>query len=251
MPRRRTRTRRRFRRRGPYSRYGKKIVTARRAGAGYDKLFKPVSGLPRCQYVKLAYSESIKMAGSVDAYAIYCLNSIFDPQNTLGAGFLGNLNSNTQPLYRDQWATFYDQYRVYGARYTIRAYVGDDSGTVISNMRIVCWPDDTQTTGASSIMVDAERPYAQQMVATSGAAQGRKIGRYISTAQACSTTKKQVQVDNEFNATMGASPTRLAFLNIHCTDMDASGVTTNTSLYLDVKIIYYVQLYNRISVTGS
>lgn len=214
---------------------------------------KPIGGLPRYQPVKLCYSESVKCAGagSADSYMIYKLNSIFDPQDTLGPGWANNSNGNTQPLYRDQWATLYDQYRVLGAKYIIRCYVGDDSGTVISNMRVVVWPSDTQTSGSAAILVDAERPYVKQTMCSSGARQNSKISFYCPTYLSASATRSQVKNDDAFASTMGTNPTRITYLNIRNSALNPLLGTTNISLYMDIKIIYYTILFNRIDVSGS
>lgn len=67
---------------------------------------------PQRMLAKLVYFDSGQMANSVGVFQtqLWNLNSLFDPDRS-GIG--------TQPLGRDQWATWYNRYRVYKTDYII------------------------------------------------------------------------------------------------------------------------------------
>lgn len=72
----------------------------------------PLAGRPKNKIIKLRYATIVGLNAATGAAAGHSFraNSIYDPDNT-GIGH--------QPLGHDQWALFYNHYRVLGAKITI------------------------------------------------------------------------------------------------------------------------------------
>lgn len=71
-----------------------------------------LAGVPNNKMVKMRYCETITLNAGTAGTAghIFRCNSIFDP-NQSGTGH--------QPLSHDQWALFYNHYRVFGSKITV------------------------------------------------------------------------------------------------------------------------------------
>lgn len=209
-----------------------------------------IGGLPDFHRVKLKYQDNWVCTGGPDGYAIYKLNSLFDPLTSLN----GNITtvtaqqSNAQPLYRDQWATMYDQYRVYACKVKLDMLTGGDSNASTLGGRVAVYASDTAISG-ETVAVSAARPGAIYKILNVGGGP-KHIKMYVPIHKAVSTKKQTVATEDDFSALMGASPSRTAVLNINV-DSTSGGGTTAVALYCDVTLTYYVELYNRIDVAGS
>jgi len=97
-----------------------------------------VFGFPKTLQTKLRYSDVFTITSSAGAVGkqMYRWNSLFDPDLT---------NIGHQPLYRDTYATLYDQYAVVKAKATIRILTADTTAA----LAVGCVTDDDGTTSSS------------------------------------------------------------------------------------------------------
>ena len=83
-----------------------------------------IYGFPNSIITKLRYCENLTITGTSGAvgYKIFAANGIFDPNIS---------DTGHQPLYRDNYASLYDQYTVIGSKITVRAMNSGSSSVVI------------------------------------------------------------------------------------------------------------------------
>lgn len=96
---------------------------AKKSQGGYTSITKQ-TGRPQRMLAKLRYFENGQLASGVGLFQtqLMNLNSIYDPDRS-GVGH--------QPLGRDQWADWYNRYRVYRVDYTITLTDLDESQPAI------------------------------------------------------------------------------------------------------------------------
>nr|QXP07627.1 MAG: putative capsid protein [Arizlama virus] len=101
--------RRRFRRRSLRRRPGRRPMGRRAHRRSYRKN-RACNGFPRSRFVKLTYADFWTLAsgaGASHAFNNFKINSLYDPDDSGVGG---------QPSLFDQWAAFFNRYKVYGVR---------------------------------------------------------------------------------------------------------------------------------------
>lgn len=207
------------------------------------------NGVPRKQMVKLTYHEGILLSGAPAGSATYKLNSIFDPQGTLSVFTSAGLTSNAQPLYRDQWASFYDYYRVMGVKVVTTMKCATDLASTVIGMRVGCFADDAEVTaGGDNPMTSAQRKGAwYRVIDTSNPV---IVSRYYSMANALGVTKKEYATSQLYKAAVTTNPTVPVYLNYDVDSMNSTG-TTNIVFYIDVHFTFYVLYTDPALVSAS
>lgn len=194
--------------------------------------------VPLRKFVKMRYVERIDLsaaAGVVGAYQWQ--TSIYDPNKT-GGGH--------QPYMRDQWATFYSFYRVWGMRYTIRVVQTATSNNgvtrfIISHLAYV----DTLSVDQNT---NEERPTCKHKARldTYNDTTATFYG-YVSVPRVEGITKKEFMGDASYEAGIGSDPTKTSKLDVSIWNNNASGGTVMVFATID----YVVELWGRVNQSGS
>ena len=165
------------------------------------KFSPPCFGFPDRLLTKLRYHDGVDLTSTAGSQALYQLrwNSTFDPDFT---------STGHQPLYRDTFASLYDQYVVCSAVCTV-VFTNKVSG----NTFIVGVVTDDDTSAATSVTTICEQNHAQWAILAMnvGGANQKKFritwdyARYLGVDPFTSQTAKTA---------IGANPSEVSFLNI-------------------------------------
>lgn len=185
--------------------------------------------LPDAMYVKMKFNSSGLFANSDgDFEAIdFAGNSIFqcNVSNELG-----------QPLGRDQWNSFYEQYHVIGSRCHIDFSAG---GTQLNSCRVGMVP--VNITGSLTDVGQAqELPYEKSRMLTS-TNDSVTLSNYMSTKKVHGFTR-DLEESRDFYSDMAANPNERWLWTVYCRNQPGIGVT---DMNFDLTITYYVKLFGR------
>lgn len=182
--------------------------------------------------VKLPYSSALSSTlttGGVGSSYNWNLNSIYDPDRT-GVGH--------QPLGHDQWAVFYQQYRVYGVTYDIELTNMNADSTIQGGLAI-----SPAAFGGWTDQAVLEQPHIRKFQlanSSSGRNQARLRG-YVSLPQIRGQTTAEYKADYTNNAaTMNNSPTALVCLNVLMRSLNTG---TTPAVYWTCKLMYHTELF--------
>jgi len=190
---------------------------------------------PRTMSVKLKYTEliNITLTTSLAFDYVFNLNSIFDP-NRSGVGH--------QPQGHDQWANFYNRYRVDKAHCKVLPL----GSTSTHGQRYTIFPSNS-TTGITAYDQASEMPYAQTAICiTTGATTGRLNTTY-DMATLAGVNHTIYQADDRFQAAFGSSPTEAICLHVVVED----GAFSNPSVYYSVELTFDVILSDPVQLPLS
>lgn len=204
-------------------------------------------GVPANTWIKLRYTEVLASTGGSFNQVNYIMNGLFDPQYNK-SGYLGG---NGQPLYRDQWASFYYQYRVYGYKITATWTPINLSGQgVPCKTTMILMPADTPITDGNN-MVTKQRKGCK-WVDTGGAFSSVKrctLKAYSNIHSVLGLTKRQYSDEFDTKGIMGGTGTNPqlgAFMSVAVQGESAVGL----SGYLDVSMTFYCKLFDVIENIG-
>jgi hypothetical protein len=195
----------------------------------------PATIVPQSIVVELPYSEFLsRTPGAFSDDYQFNLNSIFDPNRT-GTGH--------QPLGHDQWAGFYNRYRVLRVR-VLADFMNNDAAYGYAAI----FPSNDLTTPTFL-------EYAEQPLVKTGAWSYPTGGHPIITLGAqwnlwnvVGLTRAQYTGDGtQYSAAFGSSPNET--IVVHCYAVRADG--TNLSYVLRVQMHYVVELFDRKQLTNS
>lgn len=208
------------------------VRTARRTTKAYTKVSRmPV---PDRYVTTMRYSEGITFScSSANVLYSYSLqSSIYDPDLT-AAGH--------QPLWRDQYAAMFNRYRVFGIKYQVYC-----KNTNVAQLTVLAAQHSSSSTTDTSFNLLLERGTARYKFLDSNNSQSNYFGGYLSVPKVYGMSRTQFQADDGFDAAIGADPSKLAYLHLYA-------LTRNTSADVNCQIIltYYVELFDRIQVSGS
>lgn len=214
------------------------------------------TGMPHQQFIKFKYSEvlysnGISMSGQT-AYVQYRSNSLYDPQYATNFSTASGHSNNGQPLYRDQWANFYYQYRVYATKYRVTftptSVDAADLGSITmpQPMTMVLYASDTPTTD-TDIVISKQRIGAK-FVDSGGVAYSvnkLNLSYYQVHNRSLGLTKRQYSDDKTTAGGMsvGANPTTVTYMNVLLQCWDQTPLLYG---YLTVQTKYYCKLFDQI-----
>lgn len=181
----------------------------------------------------LKYSDSIQgNPAALTATYTYNLNSIYDP-NRAGTGH--------QPMYHDQLAGLYNRYRVLGCAWDLTCT------NFNTPVRVAVAP-----VNGSSVPADlddtSENPYAKTAVVNAMSNGGRMLKKFKGYIGISKLLGENLTDDRD-QALMGASPSNVAMLALRVESLD--GATNLSSVNYSITLKYYVECFDRITVTGS
>lgn len=221
-----------------FKRKTRKVYRKKGAKSTVNKVthYKP-NPVPDRMFLKLSYSTAVNITAGVGVAAAHVFQSSCQDPDLTGVGH--------QPLGRDQWATFYQKYRVYGIGYKI-TFANEAAGSQ-AEVHIVPKSTSSIITNRDTIW---EKPYSKHRV-LGVVASGQSIKHikgYISGAKALGVSTTKFKTDDKTGALMGSDPTTMFFLHLNTNGMmtgDASNVNAR------VQLTYYMEFYDRIPLTQS
>lgn len=190
----------------------------RYASRPYIKLMR--QPVPDQILTKLNYSENITMtlqgaALGVLSPAYYRFQtSLYDPDST-GTGH--------QPLWHDQLAAMYSKYRVHGIKYRFVIKNTSESNMIISG----CVRHTSLSSVDGDYRVLRERRGTQKFHLGSFISMPTVVRGYMAANKPWGLSKKEFMADEDFDANIGANPTKLTYLDIYAWTMSTSNVTLN------------------------
>lgn len=191
-------------------------------------------------WVKLKYRTSVTLVSTVQAYDehVFRGNSIFDPDVTSG--------TNGQPTGADQWAAFYARYYVAGSKIKIKA-INKEASEVA---QVMLWPS-IQSTWDYATQSPTEYPYTKSTIlAAAGSNNTAHMGHYMTTQKVYGRrgTEYESNFIGNLAATGGTNPTNDWYWILASTNPQGNN---EIDMVVDVKLTYYVKMFNRIDITES
>lgn len=208
--------------------FGKKVtVTALKAVVTPDRL------IVRLPYVN---QSSIVAAAGIPVDTQFRLNSIFDPEASSGIG-------QTQPLGTDQWAAFYNRYRVIGVNVMLMARNTNNDAAYVG----ICANNDT-----GSLLTEAAYEQSRTTLKMVGGSTGGHdiavFKKYYNLANLTGRPKFSYISDDRYQAQMDSDPAEA--INLHIMTQPASAALS-TSIHYSLKMVYLVELFDRKALAQS
>lgn len=191
---------------------------------------------PDVMQVQLRYSRNGSLSGASPQSRVFRGNSCFDPDFT-GVG--------SQPLGFDQWSAFYRRYRVLGSRIIVT------SATISSEpTRIAVAPLNTSGTITQPTTLQ-ESNYIKQSKATGldTGTSSTMVSNYISTAAIRGAPSDIVQYETDLSALISTNPSQQWYW--HVMNYNVNGSVSPIDTNINVDIIYYVEFFDRETLSQS
>lgn len=191
------------------------------------------TGFPEKMMVRLKYVDSHSLGDNINPMAsfTYRCNSIFDP-NFTGGGH--------QPLYHDQFALIYQNYKV--TKMSIRLRALSTQGAANSNIFYGIDNIGSDTTVDINPNTIRERPGSIYKTLTPQAGSMIKSGWNIK--------KSAVNGEDGYTAAFGSNPTNVDYIRFYVCSADGTALPTAIAKF-NAEIIYTVELFNLVSVFES
>lgn len=187
-------------------------------------------------FTKLKYTQRIDLtpAGAATDSYVFRGNSMFDPDVAPGGA---------QPLGFDQWAGFYNKYRVRGSK--IKIYAVATSGSHFP-CKISVYPQDDSST-ATGVDNAAARPNSRTSITNGYGGPSTRIKNYISTKKQLGV--KSINEETSYAAVITGNPNIMWYWCISVGTLDA---TTNIAgLYVEVEVTYYTEFFDVVDLILS
>lgn len=182
-----------------------------------------IFGFPNTILTKLRYCTFVTLTAGTGSVAsnLYAANGIFDPDIT---------NVGHQPLYRDNYASIYDQYVVVGSKIKVTFISGTEN---LGNFIGITGDDDSTVTNNLETLMEQNNSVSA-MVGAPGA-QPYVLEAYFEPNMCFGVDAVN---DGSSATTVGANPTELWVYKVWAISQDA---TTSTSCVVKVEIDYTVK----------
>jgi len=186
--------------------------------------------------------ERLTTAGlCVPTQKVIRLNDIFDPLGAAGA---------LQPNYRDQWAVFFQKYRVLSAKWAVTAYADSTTNTGTDTLLTAgVFPADTAVA-----VVNTTEEVQQSKRFQKRSMRNRQGTSNEVTLSGHAKIQNYVQSRNpeDLSALMSASPTDLVVLNIGYANLHGgAAVSASVDIRTKIRIEYTVLLFSPIVLGQS
>jgi len=212
-------------------------AAARRTDGGKVALLRNTL-VPDRTILKMSYKDDINLsAASPSTYAVsnFRLNSIYDPD-------YANINGH-QPLGYDQWAVFYNKYRVYKA--TIKAtFINNSPGGV----RCAIIPLNNSPLGA---LDDAsfEQPHAvTRIVAGSSGMNKVVVKKTVDIPRILGQSHVQYKASEDTSAVFGYNPAEVVSA---CVGVQALNNSFSPTVQTIIEIVFHLELFDRLTQSIS
>ncbi len=211
------------------------------------RLLAPQGTLPENAIVNLTYCDQVQLTTATTtglwapAAYIFRLTGLFDP-NTTGTGH--------QPFFYDQWCTFYDQYRVISAEWTVTGYQAEGGADTPRYLTAMMNSSDESITALDETVECLENKRALKKLMYDRDANGGRSPVVVLKGKCNSKNFQPSKAQNDISALCSANPNSMVNLSIGYANANGSGAATSTSLILLVRIKYKV-LFSERKVIGS
>lgn len=198
----------------------------------YTKVIRQPGGVPDRMFVKLRYVDDIVFNTNTVGvlYPYLYQSSIYDPDFT---------STGHQPLWRDQYVTLYNNYRVWGIGYKT---IWKQQATQTFTMAYIAHQTSTTTDTDPNLL--SERITTKKNIVDIN--RPTYMRGYLSVAKVYGISKREFVADDGFQSAMGANPSKQAFLATYVMTRNASATTV-----MHIELTYYVELFNRVYQIGS
>lgn len=225
------------------TKYNKRYAKKSQKNRPLYKTIDQVTGVPDSLKTKFTYVEQILIQNVSLPYYNYVFhgNSVYDPDST-GVGH--------QPRGFDQWSQFYKKYRVYASSIEVDFFQDQAAAAGLNNVWIL--PTSEEPTSVTyGIVSVGENPYSVTGSITP------YVGNGTSRLKHYMTTKKMFGErdinDNLYegstgNFGTGANPPSLWYWVV---GGETTDVTVPIKVRATAKVTYYVELFDRVSLSGS
>lgn len=187
--------------------------------------------------VQLPYVRTATITGTGIADYVFRGNSVFDPDFT-GVG--------SQPLGHDQWSALYRRYRVLASKIEIHVHSQDSADG--QGMYIV--PLNTSAAVLSRTQILEQQGSDYKILALQGAGpSARSMMKYKGTASQRGVPISAVRSDADFSALTTTNPNLEWFW--HFGTFDMSSLVDSISAEITIKIVYYVEYFDRQTLSRS
>lgn len=199
------------------------------------KLNKLPTGIPDRTLMKFRYTTFLQLDGLPSQVYYFRGNSLFDPDFSGIGG---------QPTGLDQWANFYNKYKVYASKIQV-TFLAAATTAPSGN----CMVSVTPTTNDSYIpdySVIPTIPYSRTRMLTPVSAGGNPvyIKNYIGTKKVTGDNS----LDDLYESDIGNNPSSEWYWMIRGDTVDQ---TTNVSIDIQVTVTYYCELFDRVDLLAS
>lgn len=180
------------------------------------------------------YNISLTSPGGPGMQSYAWWTSMFDPDYS-GIGH--------QPLWYDQVSPLWSKYRVYGIKYVIEAM---NTNTNQMATCVVQHSSEIPEVAAVGFNTIRERKNSRTYTLTSAAGRPIRIRGYMATYKPHGMTKSDFIGDEGFEAGIGATPAKMSYLNTYWITQNSTCI-----INLQVRLVFYVELFQRKNVAGS
>lgn len=190
--------------------------------------------VPQRVFTRARYVDQLALTNAIGPYFVHYQyqSSYYDPDLT-GTGH--------QPYLRDQWATFYSYYRVWGIRYRIRLV---NRGT--EPARLCLAHLGTTNSANTDMVVNWERPYCKRKgVLGVGDETGLTFAGYMSVPRTEGISKTAFIGESSYECGIGTNPSKMAKLSI----LADSTAALNVLAYVTLDLV--TELWGRLDSSKS
>lgn len=204
--------------------------------------------IPDFTMVALPFSETRKMT-SLNAHPgttvySYRLNALFQPQFQPPGG-------GTQPLGFDQYAAFFQKYRVHATKYHITWF--DPSSVNGIELRVGTYvaPDGTQIPPGQQFSIFNELPNARNthLSVAPGMSWRAKLSGFQRLCRLQGVTKADYNGDDDYESEFQALPAKSPMLHLYA--WNPKDAVDNATVYYEIKMTFYASLFKRKPLTQS
>lgn len=187
-------------------------------------------------YNDTAFALSCTSGNSYQNYNLFRGNSAYDPDQT-GVGI--------QPYYWDTLSEVYNRYMVYASKITIYLMTTTSAGTT-ADIKSMLFPSQTASKVSYDEPNDIRNLFKSKLLSWN---KGRLDNGKLKFTQYC--TSKQIidsKNDHDMTSVMTSNPSLQWYWHFY---LDTTMESSDAVIYCDVKIKYYVKLYERKNVDES
>lgn len=199
-----------------------------RRGKSSAAIVRQPSGLADRLYVKLRLVFQFSSTGTAGQNTFFILlgNGMFDPLGVAGS---------TRPYLFDQWAQFYQNYKVFASKVRVRATC--NGGSNASSMFSIFPSNKLQAWGTTDQLIMETMPYCRTQAFRMGAvgAGNCEMKHYMSTAKIFGEKKNIVENDENYWGTQGSDPAAPWYWYLMSWDQGGN----NNSVIANVTCTYY------------